>query len=100
MTEPYTPTMSDLIDGWACEHMRGDGRVEDLRAAAERAIAQHDREVAAKALREAADTWTQGEWSNYIPPRGNERPALILGMAQAPGDWLRERADRIERGDA
>lgn len=51
------------------------------RQAFDRWLAQHDREVAARALREAADAF-QAVWPVY-------------------GDtWLRDRADRIERGDA
>ena len=48
---------------------------------AEAIIAAHDREVAAKALRDAA--------GNAIPRRA---------LAQGTRDWLRARADQIEEG--
>ena len=56
-------------------------RAEALQEAAEEIIAQHDREVAAKALRDAA--------GSPIP-----RWALATGTRA----WLRDRADQIEEG--
>ena len=56
------------------------------------------REAEVRALEEAADTWTQGAWSDYTPPRGAIRPQIILGMAQGAGDWLRARAVEIRSG--
>lgn len=47
MSKPYTPTIEDLIDGWACGHMMADDRIDDHRESAIRALAQHDVEVVA-----------------------------------------------------
>lgn len=57
---------------------------EELDAAGLLASPEHDAEVAAKALRDAADPWqdTLGDTPLFAP-----------GVA----DWLHERADRIER---
>lgn len=54
--------------------------------------------IAAKALRDAADAWQTGGWADDIP-KGATRPAVVLGMAQRATNWLRARADRIERGE-
>jgi phage terminase Nu1 subunit (DNA packaging protein) len=61
----------------------------------DRWLAQHDAEVAAKALRQAADDWQAGEWANV--PRHADRVADRLGAAQHVSDWLRAEADRTER---
>lgn len=67
------------------------------------AAGRSEAEIKAEALREAAEAWTQGAWATDMPPKGADRPALILGMAQSAGDWLRARAARIagtaEAGD-
>ena len=47
------------------------------------ALAQRDRRVAAEVLREAAEDWEGGP----------------TGDAPIPRWWLRERADRVERGE-
>ena len=54
-------------------------------------------ELAAKALRDAADGYQTGGWADDLP-KGGSRPALILGMSQRAVAWLRCRADRIEQG--
>ena len=53
--------------------------------------------IKAEALREAADAWQWGEWSTITEPA--KRPAVpsILGIANAVTDWIRARADRIEK---
>ena len=60
--------------------------------------------IKTEALREAADAWQWGEWSTITEPA--KRPEVvgqvprILGIANAVTDWIRARADRIEREDA
>ena len=93
MTLP-PPTTDDLIDTYVIWHLESyrnrtvdvaQQAERDLRAQAEKTLAAHDREVRAQALREAA--------SAPIP-----RAALNTrnnGLRQ----WLRARADRIERGE-
>ena len=81
----YTPTTDDVRDEWI-ESGQGSPTVRlHAGAAFDRWLAAHDAEVAAQALREAA--------SAPIP-----RAALNTrnnGLRQ----WLRDRADRIERGE-
>ena len=90
----YTPTTDDRIDTYVIWHLESyrnrtvdvaQQAERDLRAQAEKTLAAHDAEVRAQALREAA--------SAPIP-----RAALNTrnnGLRQ----WLRARADRIERGE-
>ena len=60
--------------------------------------------IKAEALREAADAWQWGEWSTITEPA--KRPEVvgqvprILGIANAVTDWIRARADRIEKENA
>ena len=55
-------------------------------------LAAHNAEVAAKALEDAANAWTQGGWANDMPPRGSSRSQIILGVSNAAGAFLRARA--------
>ena len=64
---------------------------------AEGIIAQHDREIAANTLRAAANDWQTGAWANT--PRHSDRVADRIAAAQYACDWLRDRADEIERGE-
>lgn len=97
-TTEHKVTIDDLIDGWACEHMRADDRLEDVRDAAKKALAAHDRKIAAKALREARDD---------IAAMANDDLTVIVGdpdddetwVPVRLEDWLDIRADRIEQGD-
>jgi len=52
------------------------------------------RDARVKALRDAADAWTHGEWADA--PRRPDRVQERIANAQHVGDWLRARADRIE----
>lgn len=81
-------------EGWESESSSGLWRsvCRDRARATLEAVAQL---IAAKALRDAADAWQAGEWSESMP-HGTSRLALILGMAQRAANWLRARADRIE----
>ena len=63
-------------------------------------IAAREAQAAAKALREAANSWQTGRWADDLPPAGASRVQLILGMSQRACGWLRDRADRIERGES
>ena len=55
-------------------------------------------QIAAAALRDAADAWQRGEWSTITGPAKRPRQApRILGIANAVTGWIRARADRIER---
>lgn len=70
----------------------GAHQADALAAAGLLADPAHD----ARVLRDAANEWQTGGWAESVPPSGG-RPALLIGMAQRASDWLRARADRIER---
>ena len=72
----------------------GDLLAEVERAREALAAEPTDAEVEAGALREAANAWTQGAWADA--PRRAERAQERIATAQHVGDWLRERAERIE----
>lgn len=55
------------------------------------------REAQAEALRETANEWTRGQWADA--PRRPDRVQERIATAQHVGDWLRARADRIEKGE-
>ena len=59
-------------------------------------LAAHDAEVAARALQEVADAWTQGEWSDVMLPKPTPPAVPVIAYANRIGDWLRARADRME----
>jgi hypothetical protein len=63
-------------------------------------LAAHDKAIAAKALREAADAWTQGAWPGVMLPKPTPPAVPVIAYASRVGDWLRDRADRIEAEDA
>jgi len=59
-------------------------------------LAEARQEGAETALREAADRWTQGGWSDVMLPK----PAMhggtaVIAYSNRVGDWLRGRADRV-----
>jgi hypothetical protein len=58
-------------------------------------LAAHDAEVAERALREAADAWTQGQWSDVMLPKPTPPAVPVIAYANRIGDWLRARADRV-----
>lgn len=95
----YTPTMAEIREyvetggeprPWVELDEVEESREKARAAAFDRALAEHDREVAARTLEDAANAWTQGEWANT--PRKAERAADRLSAAQYAGDWLRKRA--------
>ena len=87
----YTPTTDDLREWYISEHVvspeLGSKEWADW-------LTAHDSEVASKALTDAADAWQTGGWANGLP-KGADRVALILGMAQGTVTWLRARADDL-----
>ena len=60
-------------------------------------LARHDREVAAKTLRETAYAWQTWAWAKT--PRRSHRVADRIAAAQYVCDWLRDRANEIEGGE-
>ena len=58
--------------------------------------AARDREVAAKALYDARDDWRKGGWAGT--PHHHDRGRDRIAAAQYAGNWLNDRADRIEAG--
>lgn len=48
-------------------------------------------EVRAEALREAADAWTQGQWSDVLLPKPTPPAVPVIAYANRVGDWLRGR---------
>ncbi len=89
MVDEYTPGRDKVRDAY----VRGM-RQAFIASAAEHAdefdrwLAARDREVAAKALRDAADEAQQG----FVDEQQG------IGFARVRTDWLRARADRIEKG--
>ena len=55
------------------------------------------REARVDALTDAADAWTQGAWAST--PRHRDRVADRMAASQYAGDWLRERAEEVRRGE-
>lgn len=49
----------------------------------------------AEALREAADAWTQGAWSNVMLPKPTPPAVPVIAYSNRVGDWLRDRADGL-----
>lgn len=98
MSVEYTPDTDHVRDiyvqGRSLLSFYSEGRLaEDMRngAAFDRWLAQHDREVAEQALRDAAE---------YVVQMGLEFGTDRLAFANARhdvADWLNARADRIER---
>jgi hypothetical protein len=82
--------VAEGIDSLAQEIRRVDGAhslgAGALSEALQPWLAAHDREVAAKALRDAADEAQQG----FVDEQQG------IGFARVRTDWLRARADRIE----
>lgn len=49
----------------------------------------------AEALREAADAWTRGAWSDVMLPKPPPPAVPVIAYSNRMGDWLRDRADQI-----
>lgn len=110
----YKPTTDDLIDTYVIWHLQSyrnrtvdvaQQAERDLRAQAEKTLAAHDAEVRAQALREAAD---KIHVSLQRAHKRDGRPLDPMFSLHDQGlwdgyknaeNWLRDRADRIERGE-
>jgi phage terminase Nu1 subunit (DNA packaging protein) len=88
----YTPTTDEVRAMYVTGTPPHRVSVPQGNAEFDRWLAQHDAEVAARALRQAADDWQTGEWANV--PRHADRVADRLGAAQYVSDWLRARAEK------
>lgn len=95
MTEPYTPTTEEVRarigSGWGAPYR------DELRRDFDRWLAQHDREVAAGELKEAAKELAPFEdldTTIVVGGEGDEGWVTVL-----VSDWLTIRADRIERSE-
>lgn len=84
----YIPTTDQIRDAYVGEPAHF---MDDLvRAEFDAWLAEHDREVQARALEEAAGTWGRGGWADV--PRRHERAHERIAVAQHVTDWLRTRA--------
>lgn len=57
-------------------------------------LKEHDKEVAARAVRDAADDWLQHGWIDT--PHYVDRVQDRFAAAQYAGDWLKQRANTME----
>ena len=57
-------------------------------------------EVRAEALREAADKWQVGDWSNVLLPKPVPPAVPVIAYSQRVLDWLRDRAALAAEPDA
>lgn len=102
--KPHTPSTPYIEDGWLCEPCEPDyapgisppipgSWSEPIVNLAEldgydELIAAAEQRGAIKALRDAAKDWRWSEWSNS--------PRNPIAAANYVGDWLTDRADRVE----
>ena len=100
--------IDDLCPHPPDEHAEGTCDVCDMAFAAESVVQElgdalaplieaRVREARADALAEAADAWTQGAWAST--PRHKDRVADRMAASQYAGDWMRERAEEVRRGE-
>ena len=85
----YTPSTDEVREAiaewaWSRRMFRPELAQSDGQEAA-RWLDAHDAEVAAKALREAADEYASGQLAGFF-----------LGRDEYPKAWLRDRAERLE----
>ena len=52
------------------------------------------REARAEALRDAANTWTRGAWSDVMLPKPTPPAVPVIDYSNRVGEWLRDRADQ------
>jgi hypothetical protein len=76
-----------------------DWREHARRLAASDWLAAREAAARAEALREAADAWTQGAWSDVMLPKPTPPAVPVIAYSNRMGDWLRDRADSIARTD-
>lgn len=106
----YTPTMARIEDmyawayAWRTQDEPGDGETdlshlrETQRAEFQRALARHDRKIAAEALRGAADAFEAAHLNLDCAGPDIDRWRLENEVRERLVDSLRARADRIEQG--
>jgi hypothetical protein len=110
VTDEYTPNDAVVRDAYLYVYKEDDEDptvVPERSLEFERWIAQHDREVAAQALREAANTATSHIWQPGDAPYRNmsvEQQGAYMWGANDAHDivdrLLRDRADQLEGGTA
>jgi hypothetical protein len=74
------------------------GLYQPMIEAVERIVARRESEAAEKALRDAADAWTQGQWSDVMLPKPTPPAVPVIAYSNRIGDWLRARADSVAQG--
>lgn len=109
MSDCYTPTDGEVLEAWAAHNTPDLPTALDLVEAYDafkRWLAEHDAQVRADALREAAEEMDEieanaeiAEFAAYVEGE-TSRQSVIDAAAEMQKDtaqWLRNRADRIER---
>jgi hypothetical protein len=66
-----------------------------LSSAGSDALDRERAKAAGEALREAADAWTQGQWSDVLLPKPTPPAVPVIAYANGMGDWLRARAAAV-----
>lgn len=94
----YTPTTAELRRDYSRPGVLGEFAAQDIAEAEaefDRWLAAHDREVKARALREAAES---PELHNEITAEMNRNLPFSWHASNGARNFLRAEADRIERG--
>ncbi|GAB3166945.1 hypothetical protein GCM10027059_26700 [Myceligenerans halotolerans] len=86
----YTPTTDEVRGAWVTARCTRDEDIPGQVAEFDRWLAEHDREVAARALEATARAWQRGEWANA--PRYADPARERIATAQHVTEWLRARA--------
>lgn len=91
LTERERQSLIDAMDavieaGWTGLTPQHVGPVVE-RIVAARVAAERER-----ILRETADSWTQGEWSDVMLPKPTPPAVPVIAYANRVGDWLYDRA--------
>ena len=60
-------------------------------------LAQMLAEAKAEALREAADAWTRGGWSDVMLPKPAPPAVPVIAYSNRVGDWLRDCAEASDQ---
>ena len=94
--DDLTLTIEDVRSRYAYESRYQEVLESDL-AEFDDWLAAHDRETEAKALYDARDDWRKGGWAGT--PHHHDRGRDRIAAAQYAGNWLNDRADRMEAGE-
>lgn len=86
----FTPTTGEVRGAWVAARCTRDEEIPGQVAEFDRWLAEHDREVAAQALEEAAGAWQRGDWA--YAPRYADPVKERIANGQYVGEWLRARA--------